>query len=137
MHLHHSHVTGENLGFVHDFCNLRVREDKTDFVVFAHIFFGFEMYFLLKEFRATAWNLKDINIGGTNLMHINFANIDCETKFIDTLKYYQESLGQLAATLSEEEKLAVKKVAEPIIMSHDYFSGTWKYLGPTQKEKKF
>ena len=136
MHLHHSHVTGENLSFVHDFCNLRVREDKTDFAVLAHIFFGFDMCFLLKEFRATAWNFKNINIGGTNLTHINFANIDCETKFIDTLKYYQKSLGQLAATLSEVEKLAVKKVAEPIIMSHDYFSETLKYLGPTQKEKK-
>ena len=101
MHLHYSHVTG-------DFCNSRVRENKTEFFVFAHNFFGFDMYFLLKGFRVTAWNSKDINIGGTNLTHINFANIGNETKFIDTLKDYQKSLGQLAATLSEEEKLSVK-----------------------------
>ena len=58
IHLHHSHVTGEILGYVHDFCHLRVRENKTEFVVFAHNFFGFDMYFLLKEFRATACNSK-------------------------------------------------------------------------------
>ena len=46
------------------------------------------MFFLLKGFRATVWNTKDINIGGTNLTNINFANIAGETKFIDTLKYY-------------------------------------------------
>ena len=55
-------------------------------------------------------------------------------QFIDTLKNYQKRLGQLAATLSEEEKLAIKKVAEPFIMSRYYFSETWKYLGSIQKE---
>ena len=75
------------------------------------------MFFLLKRFKATAWNSEDINIHGTNLTHINFANIGDETKFIDTLKYYQKRLGQLAATLSEEEKLVVKKVPEQFIMS--------------------
>ena len=93
------------------------------------------MYFLLKGFKATTWNWKDINIGGTNLTHINFTNIGSETKFTDTLKYYQESLGQLAAMLSEEKKLAVKKVTEQFTISYSNFSETWKYLGPTQKEK--
>ena len=93
MHLHHSHVTGEiilhlNLNYVHNFCNWRVRENKTDFVIFSHNFFSFDMFFLLKGFRATVWNTKDINIGRTNLTNINFANIAGETKFIDTLKYY-------------------------------------------------
>ena len=69
------------------------------------------MFFLLQGFRATAWNTKDINIGGTNLTNINFAIISNETKFIDILKYYQKSLGQLAAILSVDEKLTVKKVA--------------------------
>ena len=135
MHLHHSHVTGKILGYVHDFCNWRVRENKADFVIFAHNFFGFHMFFLLKDFRATAWNTKDINIGRTNLTNINFANIASETKFIDTLKYHQKGLRQLAATLSVHEKLAVKKVAEQFIRQHDHFSEIWKYLGPQQKEK--
>ena len=93
------------------------------------------MFFLLQGFRATAWNTKDIDIGGTNLINTNFANIYNETKFIDTLKYYQKSLGQLAATLSVDEKFAVKEAAEQFIRSHDYFSEVCKYLGPPQKEK--
>ena len=93
------------------------------------------MFFLLKGFRATAWSTKHINIGGTNLTNINFANIGGEAKFIDTLKYYQKSLWQLAATLSVNEKLAVKKVAEQFLRQHDYFSEVWKYLGLQQKEK--
>ena len=134
MHLHHSHVTGEILGYVHDFCNRRVKENKTKFVILAHNFFGFDIFFLLKGFRATAWKTKGINIGGTNLTNINFANISGETKFIDTLKYYQKSLGHLAATLLVNEKLAVKKVAEQCIRHHNYFSEAWKYFGPAQKK---
>ena len=68
--------------------------------MFAHNFFGFGMFFLLKGFQATAWDTKDINLGGTNLTNIDFANIG------------SESLGQLAVTLSVDEKLAVKKVTE-------------------------
>ena len=93
------------------------------------------MFFLLQGFQTTPWNTKDINIGGTNLTNINFANISNETKFIDTLKYYQKGLGQLTATLSVDEKLTVKEVAEQFIRSHNYFSEVWKYLGPPQKEK--
>ena len=85
MHLHHSRVTSKILGYVQDFCNWKVRENKTDFVIFTHNFFGFHMFFLLRGFRATAWNTKDISIVGTNLTNINFANISGETKFIDTL----------------------------------------------------
>ena len=108
MHLHHSHVAIEILGYVHDFCDWRVRE-KTEFVVFTDNLFGFDMFFLLIGFQATAWGTKDINLGGANLTNINFGNIGSETKFIDTLKYYQKRLGQLAATLSVDEKLVVKK----------------------------
>ena len=122
MHLHYSHVTGEILGYVHDFCSWRVRDNKTDFVIFAHNFFGFDMFFLLKGFQVTAWGTRDISLGRTNSTNIYFANIGGETKFIDTLKYYQKSLGQLAATLSVDEKLAVKKVTEQFLRQHDYFS---------------
>ena len=68
-------------------------------------------FFFFKGFQATTWGTKDINIGGSNLTHINFANINgSEVKLIDTLKYYQKSLAQLASTLSEKEKESVKKI---------------------------
>ena len=48
-----------------------------------------------------------------NLTHINYANINgSELKYIDTLKYYQKSLVQLADTLCDKEREAVKKVSE-------------------------
>ena len=42
---------------------------------------------------------------------INFSNITGEIKFIDSLKYYQKSLAELASTLSDEEKISVRKLS--------------------------
>ena len=68
-------------------------------------------------------------------MHLNYANINGEeVKCIDTLKYYQKSLAELASTLSDKEKSAVKKVTEQFLKQHDYFSEIWRYLGPSQKD---
>ena len=47
-----------------------------------HNLFGFNMFFLLKGYQATACCTKDIKSGGSNLTHINFANISGEIKFI-------------------------------------------------------
>ena len=38
VHLHHSHITGKILGYVHDICNLRVRENKTETVMMFTIY---------------------------------------------------------------------------------------------------
>ena len=74
--------------------------DKEDFV--------FWYVFLYKSYCATAWDTKDLNIGGTNLKHIRYGNIAENIKCIDTLKYYQKRLCVLAATLWEDEKNLVK-----------------------------
>ena len=57
----------------------------------AHNLFGFDTFFLIKGYHARAWGTEDLNIGGTNLTHINYENIGGEVKFIDTIKYYQKS----------------------------------------------
>ena len=95
---------------MHDFCNGRVRENKTEVSCIAHNFFGFDMYFFIRGYRTTAWTSKNSNIGGTGLTRINFANINNTHKFIDTLKFYQQSLSQLTKTATEEEKEAFKKL---------------------------
>ena len=59
-----------------------------------HNSFGFDMFFFRKGYRATAWGTKDLNVGGTNLAHVNYGNISGEITFIDTLKYYQKGLGE-------------------------------------------
>ena len=53
-----------------------------------------------------------LNIGSTNLTQVSFGNIAVEIKLIDTLKFYQKSLADLASTLPDEEIVAVKKVTE-------------------------
>ena len=133
---HVSQVMGKMFGYVHDFCNWQIRENKTKISVFTHKFFSFDAFYFFKGFQATTWETKDVSIGGSNLTHINYANINGgELKCIDTLKYYQKNLGQLASALSEKEKESVKKVTEQFLRQHDYFSAAWKYLEPSQKEK--
>ena len=59
----------------------------------AHNLFGFDMFFFIKGYLATAWGTKDLNIGGTNVTHINYGNMGGEIKFVVTIKYYQKSLA--------------------------------------------
>ena len=46
--IHHSHVTGEIKGYVHSFCNEKVRENYFKIPVVAHKLFGFDFFLLLK-----------------------------------------------------------------------------------------
>ena len=85
--MHHSHVTGETLRYTHDFCNLGVKENKIKIPMISHNLFGFDLYYFIKGYVASAWYSKGLKIGGSNLTHINFSNIVGKTKFIDALKY--------------------------------------------------
>ena len=134
IHLHHSHVTGEIIGYTHDFCNWIVRENRDIVSCIAHNFFKFDFYFLLKNIKLSVWRTKDINIGGKNLTDINFASID-NFKFIDTMKYYQTSLAQLSKTLTDDEKENIKKLTLRFLTTHDYFSGVWRDWTYEQKNK--
>ena len=50
IHLHHSHVPGKIHGYVHNFCNMQVRENsQMQFSCIAHNVFGFDMFLLLKR----------------------------------------------------------------------------------------
>ena len=64
---------------------------------------------------------KMLNNGGTNLTQINLSNITGEIKFIDSLKYYQKSLAELASSLTDEEKISIEKLTEQFFNQH-YFS---------------
>ena len=133
-HLHHSHTTGKIIGYAHDFCNAKVRENKDVLTCIAHNFFGFEMHFLIKEIRLSAWETKDIFIGGTGLTKINFASIG-SIKLIDSMKYYQTSLGKLSSTLTDIEKNRVAVLTKQFLMQNRYFSKTWLMLTEKQKNQ--
>ena len=121
IHLHHSHVRCEILGYAHDFCNLKVRENQTSFTCIVRNFFKFDMIFLLKGVRISVWNTKDINIHGNGLTHINFSNFGTQVKFIDTIKYYLTSLGKLASTMDEKGKKNVEKTTTQFLVNCPYF----------------
>ena len=76
-----------------------------------------------------------LNIGGTNLTQFNFSNITGEIKFIDSLKYYQKSLAELASIQSDEEKISVRKLTEQFFNNSHYFSKFWLYLNFKKKGK--
>ena len=135
VHLHHSHITGNILGYAQDFFNWNVCENKSEIALIAHNLFGFGMLFFIEGYRATAWGTKDLNFGGEILTRINYGNIARETKSIDILKYYQRSLGELAATLSENEKNLVKQLTKQFFNQNLYFSEVWKHLSDSQKNK--
>ena len=100
-----------------------------------HNFLGFNMYFFIQGYRATNWNSKNLNIGVADLTRINFANINNVHKFIDTLKYYQQSLSQLTKSATKEEKEAIKKLAVQYIANHDYFGIVWEKFEVSKKFK--
>ena len=114
-HLHHSHTTGKIISYAHTFVN------KDVLTCIAHSFFGFDMYFLTKGIRLSVWEPKGINIGRTGLTNINFACIS-NVKFIDKMKYYQTSLGELASTLTVIENNRVKVLTKQYLMQNGYFS---------------
>lgn len=137
VHLHHSHITEEILGYMHDFCNLTVRENKAEVSVVAHNLMKFDAFYVIKDFRALAWKTKSITMAGNNITNLNFMSIPNEVKFIDSLKYYQQSLANLTVTLTDSEKQAVKALSTQFVESHVYFSSIWRYLASHQKERIF
>ena len=52
---------------------------------------------------------KQLNIGGTNLTNVQYENIGSKVKFIDTIKYYSQSLSLLTKSVDENEKRNTRK----------------------------
>ena len=134
-HLHHSHITRKIFGYTHDFCNTAVIDQtQPDIPLIAHNLFSFDVYFFMKAYIASAWCSESLQIGGSNLTQINYANITGEIKFIDPLKSYKKSLAYLASTLYDEEITTVKKLTERFFHERYYFSTVWPYLNSKKKE---
>ena len=69
--------------------------------------FRLNFFLLAKALRAGVWKTKDIVIGGKNPTDINFASIAQQIQFLDTIKYFQQSLGSLARSLTSAAKNAL------------------------------
>ena len=76
VHLHHSHITGQIIGYSHSFCNKQVLElEKPEIPCIVHNLFGFDFWFFMKGFSTTSWCSAQLTAGGTNLTNLNFANL--------------------------------------------------------------
>ena len=100
------------IGFPHDHCNSQVRENYYHIPVVAHNQFRFDFFLFLKGLRPTVWETADIKIGGSNPTNINFAMIQNQVRFIDTIKYFQQSLENLAASMTDIEKNNVRETSK-------------------------
>ena len=78
--------------------------------MFAHNQFRFDFFLFLKGIRPSVWGTSGIEIGGSNPTNVNFAIIKNQVRFIDTVKYFQQSLGSLADSMTDIERENVKKV---------------------------
>ena len=134
VHNHHSHVTGKIVGYAHDICNMKVRENQVGFSCIAHNYLNFHFYFMLRDFRVSCWG-EDINIGGNGLSSVNFSNMGRQMKIIDTMKYFQTSLAQTASTTTVEEKEKIKKIMLQVLVRHVYFGKVWSTLTANVREK--
>ena len=134
IHYHHSHITDKIFGYAHDFCNWKVRENKMELSLIGHNFLGFDIFYMIKGYRASCWGTNDFNMGGSNLTTVNFANIGAQVKIIDTIKYYQSSLAAIAAAASEDEKKMIKKLTAQFISRYSHFGPVWQNLNIVVKE---
>ena len=89
-----------------------IERSNAEIPLITHNFFGFDLFYFLKTYVASAWCSKEVNVGGNRLTQANYGSINNEIKLIDSLKYYQKSLLQLSSTMTTQEKMNVKKLAE-------------------------
>ena len=55
VHLHHSHITGQIVGYSNDFCNTKVIEkSNSEIPLVAYNLFGFDLFFFMKTYVASA-----------------------------------------------------------------------------------
>ena len=72
--LHHSHVTGKIIGYTHNFCNQKVRENKKRLQPLRTTF-SYLTFFVMKDLRLCVWRTKNLNIGGKGINNPNYLNI--------------------------------------------------------------
>ena len=126
--IHHSHVSGQIVGYAHDFCNKKLKENQNLIPVFAHNLLSFDFFFVVKGIRLCVWRTKSLNIGSSNLANVQYANIGNQVKFMDTIKYYQQSLSSLASNADSLEKQNIKNSCEKFIRASEQFSEAFNSL---------
>ena len=120
--IHHSHVTGKIIGYAHNLCNQKCKENYYMIPVMSHNQFRFDFFLFLKGIRPSVWETSDISIGGKNPTDVNFAIIKNQVQFIDTVKYFQQSLASLADSVTDTERDNVRNICRKFLADRLLFS---------------
>ena len=101
---------------------------------FGHNLFCFVFFFVVKGIKLCVWRTKQLNIGGSNLTNVQYANIGSQVKFINTIKYYQQSLPSLATSANEEEKTNIRNSCQKFILQNKDYSSIFNMLSDQEKK---
>ena len=78
---------------------------------------------------------RDLNMGGKGIRNLSYASIADQVKFIDAIKFYQEPLHALAASMGPTEYQNIKRSMIMFLETHPRFS--FKYSTLTFENKKW
>ena len=90
--------------------------------MFAYSLFRFDFFFVLKGLRMTVWRTKDLNMGGEGIRNLSYARIADQVKFINIIKFYQEPLHALAASMEPEEHQNIQRSFIMFLETHPRFN---------------
>ena len=134
--VHHSHVSENIIGYAHNFCSGKVKEMRSQPIsIFAHNLFMFDFFFVLKGLRLSVWRSKDLNMGGKSIRNMSYASISNQVKFTDTIKFYQEPLHSLAASMEPKEHENIRKSIARFLETYPRYR--YKYSTLSFEEKKW
>ena len=89
--------------------------------MFAHYLFKFDFFFLIKGPRLNVWKIKELDIRGKGIRNMSYGNIGDQVKFIDSVKFYHESLSELAGRMAPIEREKIKVSLVRFIKSYPKF----------------
>ena len=123
--IHHLHVTWEINDYPHNFCNKKVRETLNLVPVFTRNLFSFNFFFVVKGIRLCVWRTKQLNIDDKDLTNVQYANMGDQVKFVETIKYYQQSLTSLALSATEFEKANIRQFCWKFLEKNSRVTNFW------------
>ena len=132
--IHHSHVRSETVGYMHNFCNIKIRENQNKIPVFANNLPKFGFFFVFKGIKLCVLRTKQVNFGGINLTNVQYASIGLQVKFIYTIKYYQQLCSSLAKSADETKKIRTRNSCLKFIEKTLTYSSAFANLSDENKE---
>ena len=95
---------------------------KTKIPVFAHKLFSFDFFFVVKGIGLCVLQTKQQSIGLSNLTIVQYASIGTQVKFIDTIKYYEQSLSSRAKNANDVEKTNTRQTCRKFMENNATYS---------------